>query len=114
MFESIEIILAAGLGAILAVFYFGGLWWTLRGLSASQRPLAIYFASLTTRMVIALLVFAGFAVYGVWQTFVACLLGFLITRIALLRFLGREPSVATAVQTTEQTSVQTSVQRSGP
>ncbi|QDV83337.1 ATP synthase subunit I [Planctomycetes bacterium TBK1r] len=114
MFESIEIILAAGLGAILAVFYFGGLWWTLRGLSASQRPLAIYFASLTTRMVIALLVFAGFAVYGVWQTFAACLLGFLITRIALLRFLGREPSVATAVQTTVQTSAQTSVQRSRP
>uniref|UniRef100_UPI0035637CD1 hypothetical protein n=1 Tax=Stieleria sp. TaxID=2795976 RepID=UPI0035637CD1 len=57
-----------------------------------------------TRMVIALLVFAGFAVYGVWQTFAACLLGFLITRIALLRFLGREPGLATAVETSVQRS----------
>ncbi|MCS7465685.1 ATP synthase subunit I [Stieleria sp. ICT_E10.1] len=98
MFESIEIILAAGLGAVLAVFYFGGLWWTLQCLSDSQRPLAIYFASLTTRMVIALLVFSGLAVYGAWQAFATCLLGFLITRIALVRFLGREPVLATVVQ----------------
>ncbi len=98
MLESIEIILAAGLGVVLAIFYFGGLWWTLRCLSTSQRPLAIYFASLTTRMVIVLALFTGFAVHGVWQTFAACFLGFLITRFVLLRSLGREPSLATATQ----------------
>lgn len=75
----------AGLG--LGVVFFGGLWWTVRRGITSPRPALLFFSSLLLRMSITL---AGFywVADGHWQRMLACLLGFVIARLILMRVLG--------------------------
>ena len=74
----------AGLG--LGTVFFGGLWWTLRKVLVSTRPVLWQLGSLLLRFG---LVLAGFYVVadGLWQRMVACLAGFLVARIMLLRLV---------------------------
>jgi F1F0 ATPase subunit 2 len=81
----------AGLaGFLLGVFFYGGLWWTLRRGLASRRPALWLFASLFTRAGVALTGFY-FTGGGHWQRLVAALLGFIVARLALTWLL---PSLA--------------------
>jgi F1F0 ATPase subunit 2 len=74
----------AGLG--LGSVFFGGLWLTLRRLSASRQPGLLVLGSLVARMGIALL---GFAVVtgDSWQRLVACAIGFFVVRHLMIRWL---------------------------
>ena len=70
-------------GAALGTFFFGGLWWTVRALIGSARGALYMLGSLLLRMGVAGLGFylvAG----GQWQRMLACLLGFLMARTAVL------------------------------
>ncbi|PSL16241.1 F1F0 ATPase subunit 2 [Marinobacterium halophilum] len=75
----------AGLG--LGMLFFGGLWWTVRHGITSPRPALLFITSLLLRMSITL---AGFywVADGQWQRMLACLLGFVIARLILMRVLG--------------------------
>ena len=69
-------------GILLAVIFYGGLWWTVRRSVSSRSPGAWLIGSFLLRATIAV---SGF--YFVsrvdWRSTVPCLLGFVIGRIAV-------------------------------
>ena len=82
MNETLTLALAWVAGAGLGAFFFGGLWWTVRKVASSRRPALWFFASALLRMGIAL---AGFYLVagGQWERLIACLLGFVMSRLAV-------------------------------
>ncbi|TVM14716.1 ATP synthase subunit I [Oceanidesulfovibrio indonesiensis] len=81
--------LAAGVG--VGLFFFGGLWWTVRNLPASRNPALLIFASAVGRMLVAC---AGFlaATAGRPLSSILWIAGFLAMRIVLSRTLGAQPA----------------------
>ena len=71
-------------GALLGVFFFGGLWWTVRKGMTSESPAFWFLSSLLVRMSVAL---AGFywVGRGHWGRMMMCLLGFVIARFIVVR-----------------------------
>ena len=81
--------LAAGMG--LGIFYFGGLWWTVRRLPKARRPAFLSLLSFFGRLGVVL--FGFFLVMdGQWQRMLVCLLGFLGVRVILVRRWGPKKS----------------------
>ncbi len=91
--------LVPGLGGVgLGVFFFGGLWWTVRR-GIRSRHAALWFTG-------SLLVRAGAALAGIywlaagrWERMLACIAGFFIARLLVTRFAGpplaaRRPAAA--------------------
>ena len=83
------LVLALVAGLLLGAIFFGGLWWTVRKGISSKSPALWFLGSMLLRMGIVLL---GFYFVGRddWQRLVACLLGFIIARIIVMR-LTRTP-----------------------
>ena len=81
-------------GILLGGFFFGGLWWTIRSRSPSQWSGLLFSASFLLRMAVAV---TGFYVvsHGEWRKLMACLVGFLLARIAVTR-LTRLPVAKSA------------------
>ena len=75
---------AALAGMALGAGFFGGLWWSVRRGAASANPALWFGASMLLRTALAL---AGFYLVGgaQWQRMAACLLGFYMARLAVLR-----------------------------
>jgi F1F0 ATPase subunit 2 len=71
-------------GATLGALFFGGLWWTVRKHLSSARPMLWFVGSLLLRIGI---VVAGFAFVsaGSWQRLLACLTGFVMARMIVIR-----------------------------
>ncbi|MCC8986235.1 MAG: ATP synthase subunit I [Candidatus Contendobacter sp.] len=84
MNETWILILAGLAGAALGALFFGGLWWTIRKGTSSQRPALWFFGSFLLRTSLTL---AGF--YEVagdqWQRLLACLVGFVMARLIILQ-----------------------------
>ena len=82
------LILSAPAGLLLGAFFFGGLWWSPRKALNSDRAAVWYVGSWFVRMGVSLL---GFYMVGggQWQRLMACLFGFVIARILLIRMTGR-------------------------
>jgi F1F0 ATPase subunit 2 len=94
MFAStIELMLAGIAGGLLGLFFFGGLWWTVRRAFASPRPALWVGGSLLLRMACA---GAGFVVVsgGDWRRLLSCLLGFWGARWLVLRLTARRTEPA--------------------
>lgn len=74
-------------GMALGAFFFGGLWWTVRASVSSPRPGLLVFVSLLLRLGVTL---AGFYLVagGHWQRLIACLLGFVVARVIIVRYLA--------------------------
>lgn len=89
MSEAPALVLAWIAGAGLGAMFFGGLWWTVRQGLASRRPALWLLGSLLVRMSIAL---TGFYIvgHGDWQRLVACLVGFVMARLAVT-WLAQSP-----------------------
>lgn len=79
MNDALALIVAGLAGCLLGVFFFGGLWWTVRKGLASSRPAAWFLVSLLVRMGVVL---GGFylAAGGDWTRLLACLSGFILAR----------------------------------
>lgn len=77
----------AGIG--LGVFYFGGLWWTVRRISTAPHPAILSLVSFFGRLGVVLL---GFYLLtgGHWGRILVSLLGFLVARGVLVRRWGPE------------------------
>ncbi len=78
---------AAGLG--LGLFYFGGLWLTVRWLPTVRSPVALTVGSLVGRTALTLLGFY-LVMAGHWERMLACLVGFILVRYAVVAGLRLE------------------------
>ena len=80
------LLVLAGFG--LGMLFYGGLWMTVRAISKSRHPIVLTVASFWVRTggVIAGLLFA---MDGLWQRALACLVGFIFARIMLSRWIPR-------------------------
>jgi F1F0 ATPase subunit 2 len=95
MTEPLKLAAAVFAGALLGVFFFGGLWWTVRRGVISPHPALFFLGSLLLR---TLAVVAGFYFVssGDWRKLVAGLAGFVVARA----LVGRR--VDSAVQARSQ------------
>jgi F1F0 ATPase subunit 2 len=71
-------------GAVLGIFFFGSLWFTVRQLPTTGWPVRLIVGSYFGRMAIALLGFY-LIMQGDWTRAIAGLLGFITVRFALIR-----------------------------
>lgn len=87
MSEMLILVLSGVAGFGLGVFFFGGLWWTIRRGVKSQRPAWLFLGSLLLRVS---LVLAGFYLVsdGDWQRMLTCLLGLMIGRFVFTILAG--------------------------
>ena len=77
--------LLAGLaGAALGTFFFGGLWWTVPRTLGSDRSMWWHFGGLLLRMAVTLIGFYAVGA-GQWQRLVACLVGFVLARVIVVK-----------------------------
>lgn len=89
----------AGLAGVLAgVFYFGGLWWTVRRMPCIRHPLNLYFGSVAVRLGVVLTVFYGVLISYDWPQLAASLVGFIFVRIVLICFLRSASSAGPPAQ----------------
>jgi F1F0 ATPase subunit 2 len=80
-------LLAFSSGMVLGALFFGGLWWTVRRGMLSAVPAVWFSASLLIRTALAVGGFYAVS-HGEWRRLLACLLGFLAARAALLWLSG--------------------------
>jgi F1F0 ATPase subunit 2 len=73
-------------GFAMGMFYFGSLWWTVRRLPKARRAGLFALGSLLVRTAAVLLVFY-LVMGGRWERLLACLAGFIVARIVLVRRL---------------------------
>jgi len=71
-------------GFLLGVFFFGGLWWTVRASIFTRWPSCWFLVGLFLRCSIALVVFY-FIGQGGWQKLVTCIVGFVLARFVVER-----------------------------
>ena len=83
-------------GGLLGVFFFAGLWWTVRRSALSPTPARWFLGSLILRIAIVL---AGFYVVGAGQPvrLGLCLLGFLLARAIVLLVTKPTPDAAATI-----------------
>jgi F1F0 ATPase subunit 2 len=79
-------LLACLAGIALGLFFFGGLWWTVRRSASSRHPARLFVSSFLVRMMAAVGGFYLIAADGDWRRVIASLLGFLIARWLVLRW----------------------------
>ncbi len=78
------LILAFIAGIALGVWFYGGLWITVRRIVTTAHPMALVLGSFIARSAITL---AGFVLVanGSWQNAAACLVGFVVARVLVGR-----------------------------
>lgn len=83
-------------GAALGVFFFGGLWWTIRKSTSFEHPALLFPASLLLR---TLVVMAGLYLVSQrdWRRLVAGLLGFIVARFLVTRLTRQRAGVKVAL-----------------
>ncbi|MHC1698064.1 MAG: ATP synthase subunit I [Geobacteraceae bacterium] len=86
-FYAINLSLAAVAGLALGLFYFGGLWLTVRKIPGSGNPGILMLGSFVVRLLVTL---CGMYLVmdGTWERLVACLAGFLLMRIVMTCLLS--------------------------
>lgn len=84
------LLFAAGLG--LGVFFYGGLWWTVKRLPAAGHPVLLMLASFAVRTAVTVGVMAGLMA-GDWRRLAAVLAGFVAMRFFLVRRQRRHDAI---------------------
>ncbi len=90
MTTSVSLLLAFVVGMALGAVSLCGLWWTLRKLPHSRRPVALLTSSYLVRTAI---VVTGLVLVmdGRWERIAVALLGYLLLRGVLVRVYGWSP-----------------------
>jgi len=84
MNEFLSLVFALLAGALLGVFFFAGLWWTVRKIESSKNVALLFLGSMILRTSVVILGFY-FILGDNWQRLLAGLLGFVIARIIVIR-----------------------------
>lgn len=85
--ELLRLTLSLGTGIGLGIYYFGGLWLTVRKLPTASRPVLLSLSSFFARLAVVLAGFY-FVMGGRWERLLVCLFGFLCVRFVLVRLWG--------------------------
>lgn len=83
----VELAFAGLMGAALGLFFFGGLWFTVRALPSSRSPALLMLGSFVIRISGTLAGF-HFIMGDRWERLLACLVGFLVARTILVVSCG--------------------------
>lgn len=85
MNEILNIVLPFVVGSLLGIFFFGGLWFTVKKLVTSKTPSLLMVGSFVLRIGVVL---AGFYFIGPgdWKKLAASLIGFIVARFVVLYF----------------------------
>ena len=92
MDENWQLLLAGPVGVGLGIVYFGGLWLTVRRLPDARWPALLLLGSMLGRTALTLLGFY-LVMDARWERLLACLAGFILARMVLMRRL-RSPHLA--------------------
>ena len=84
MNEFMSLVFALLAGALLGVFFFAGLWWTVRKMESSKQVALLFLGSMLLRTSVVIIGFY-FILGDNWQRLLAGLLGFIIARIIVTR-----------------------------
>lgn len=87
-----SLIFIAGMG--ISLLNHAGLWWTVRRLPSSRRPVSLSIISFYVRMGLIVTVFYFALKFG-WQSLLACLTGFIVVRLIITNVMksqGRVPA----------------------
>lgn len=85
MTDWLVLLLALIAGMALGIFFFGGLWWTVRHGLSMRFPALLFPASLLLRLGVTVVGFYLVA-DGDWQRLIACLVGFMLARWLVSRW----------------------------
>mgnify|MGYP001821762030 CR=1 FL=1 len=85
--DLLPLALSLGAGIGFGIFYFCGLWLTVRRLPTARRPVLMSLSSFFGRLAVVLLGFY-FVMGGRWERLIACFVGFLAVRVLLVRRWG--------------------------
>ncbi|MEO7524148.1 MAG: ATP synthase subunit I [Ferruginibacter sp.] len=85
MNEIANMVLAFIIGLLLGVLFFGGLWFTVKKLTASKMPAILVMSSFFFRISIVLIGFY-FVGLGDWKKLIVCLIGFILARFAVIHY----------------------------
>lgn len=102
MVTAMEIILPAAAGAALGLFYYGGLWLTVRRLHDTTRPATLMLSSYFIRTALSLPVFYLAVRGGQWGRLLILTTAFLAMRMFLVYRLGPRQRTAVMSPTGEQ------------
>ena len=72
-------------GILLGMIFFGGLWFTVKKLTASKMPALLVLSSFIFRVGIVLIGFY-FIGLGDWKKLIICLIGFVVARFVVIRY----------------------------
>ncbi|MBE3036365.1 MAG: ATP synthase subunit I [Candidatus Atribacteria bacterium] len=76
-----------GLG--LGLFYFGGLWLTIKNMNQARSPIILTLGSYILRIAAVIFVLIYIARQGDWGNILILLMGFMVSRIFLSRMIGK-------------------------
>ncbi|RJQ45043.1 MAG: ATP synthase subunit I [Gaiellales bacterium] len=96
MADVIRILLLIAGGTALGLFYYGGLWYTVRRLPGARNPALLTLGSLATRLAVCLPCFYLAARGGQWLRLLVFAAAFLAARQALTLYLGPGSRAAAA------------------
>lgn len=87
MNETQHVLIAIIGGVLIGAVFFGGLWWTIRKGLGSRYAALWFLGGLLVRMGAAL---TGFCFIGRdhWPRLLACLFGFVVARVLVMRLTG--------------------------
>jgi F1F0 ATPase subunit 2 len=90
MNEIVGLMLVLSAGILLGLFFFGGLWWTVHRSISSKQPALWFFSSLLLRVSVVMSGFY-FITGNNWYRLLLCLIGFIVARLAVMRFTRSMP-----------------------
>lgn len=76
-------------GLLMGLFFFGGLWLSVKRLPDSRHPMLLILGSFLVRLVVLVVCFWALARYGGWLAVVSALPGLLFMRVLLIWAFGR-------------------------
>jgi F1F0 ATPase subunit 2 len=91
------ILLALLEGALLGVFFFAGLWWTVRKMASSKQVALLFLGSMLLRTSIVIMGFYFILDGDNWQHLLVGLLGFIIARIIVTRLTRNADQYKTSI-----------------
>lgn len=89
MIEPLMLALSLAFGSVLGLFYFYGLWFTLRHLPGSKQPALLTFGSFLGRSAICILGFYLILGSGL-EALISSLVGFILAKVILIKRLALE------------------------